>query len=110
MYKTFYAWLMPEIEARLPVDIQDYRRCIRARRAHSARSWYRIFFTQVVTPETDLYRHLLEYLTPEECEDIDAFPHRSKDQINRIIEMVDEYGACDDEFRGLVHKAFSAVV
>jgi hypothetical protein len=87
---------MPEIEARLPAEAQHYRRCIRrcirARRASSARSWYRILFAQVVKPETDLYGHLQKYLTLEELKEIDALPHRSKQQIDRI-EIVDEYGA-----------------
>ncbi len=100
---------MPEIEARLPAEAQDYRRSIRARRANSARCWYRILFAQVVKPETDLYGHLQKYLTLEELKEIDALPHRSKQQIDRI-EIVDEYGACDDELESLVYKAFSLIV
>ena len=108
--QNFYAWLVPEIEARLPAEVQDYRRCIRARRANQARFRYRILFAQVVKPETDLYGHLQKYLTPEELEEIDALPHRSKQQIDRVIEMIDEYGACDDELRGLVYKAFGLIM
>jgi len=107
--QSFLAWLMPEIEARLSAEVQDYRRCVRARRANSARSGYRILLGQV-KPETDLFGHLHKYLTQEELREIDALPHRSKLQIDRVIEMVDEYGACDDELRGLVYKAFGIVV
>ena len=107
--QNFYAWLMPEIEDRLPDEVRDYRRCIRARRASSARSWYQILFTQVVKPETNLYGHLQKYLTPEELEEINALPRGSKRQIDRIIDIVDEYGACNDELRELVYKAFGAV-
>jgi hypothetical protein len=106
--RSFYAWLMPEIEARLSAEVQDYRRCVRARRANSARSGYRILLGHV-TPETDLYGHLHKYLTKEELGEIDALPHRSKLQIDRVIQMVDEYGACDDEMRGLVYKTFGVV-
>jgi hypothetical protein len=107
--RNFYAWLMPEIEIRLPIDVHDYRRCIHMRRAHVARLWYRLVFTQMVTPETDLYGHLPEHLTPKEREEINALPHRSKEQIDRIIEMVDEYGACDEELRALVYKGFGII-
>jgi len=107
--RNFYAWLMPEIESRLPAEVKDYRRCIRERQAFLVRSWYRILFTQVVTAQTDLYGHLQEYLTPEEMKEIDAMPQRSKQQIDRIIAIVDEHGACDDELRGLVYKAFGLV-
>jgi hypothetical protein len=107
--QNFYAWLMPELEVQLPPEVKDYRRCIRARRALLARSWYRILLTQMVTPETDLYGHLQRYLTPEELQEINTLPHSSKEQVDRIIEMVDEYGACDNELRKLVYKAFGGV-
>jgi len=42
--------------------------------------------------------HLQKYLTLEELKEIDALPHRSKQQIDRI-EIVDEYGTCDDEWK-----------
>jgi len=108
--ERFYAWLLPEIQAQLPIEVQDYRECIRERRARLTRSWYQILFTQLVTLETDLYSHLPEYLTPKELEEIRALPHRSRQQIDRLVEIVDEYGACDDELRGLVYRAFGAVV
>jgi hypothetical protein len=104
--QLFYAWLIPEIEIQLPADVQDYRRCIRARRANSARSWYRIIFSQVVQPTTDVYSHLPDYLTADELGEINSLPHRSKQQVDRIIDIVDEYGACDHELRELVYKAF----
>jgi hypothetical protein len=63
----------------------------------------------MVTPETDLYGHLQRYLTPEELQEINTLPHSSKEQVDRIIEMVDEYGACDNELRKLVYKAFGGV-
>jgi hypothetical protein len=106
--QRFYAWLMPEIEAHLPPEVSDYRRCIRERRAFAARSWYRILLAQV-TPDTDLYSHLPTYLTPAELVEIDALPRRSKQQIDRIIELIDEYGACDAELRVLIYKAFAMV-
>lgn len=104
---TFYGWLMPKIENQLPLEVQDYRRCTRGMQANSTRCWYRVLFQQVIKPETDLYSHLHNHLTPEELEEVNALPHRSKEQIDRIIELVDEYGACNDELREMVYKAFS---
>lgn len=103
----FYEWLIPKIETQLPLEVQDYRRCIKAMQANSARCWYRILFHQVINLGTDLYCHLHKYLTPEELKEINALPCRSKEQIDRIIELVDEHGACDDELREIVYKAFS---
>ncbi len=102
----FYAWLIPEIEKKLPLKVRDYRRCRKEMQANSARCWYRLLFQQIITPKTDLYSFLPKYLTPEELKEINALPLRSKEQIDRIIELVDEYGACDDELRDMAYKAF----
>jgi len=104
---AFYAWLMPKIENQLPTEVQDYRRCKKAMRANAARCWYKILFTQIVKSETDLYSHLHKYLTPEELKEINRLSHRSKEQIDRIIEILDEDGACDDELRTLIYGAFN---
>ena len=104
---AFYEWLIPKIESQLPLQVQDYRRCVKGMQANSTRCWYRIFFHQIIKPETDLFNHLHKYLTPEELKEINAFPRRSKEQIDRIIELVDEHGAGNDELREMVYKAFS---
>lgn len=103
---AFYTWLIPEIENKLPVAVQDYQRCRKEMQANSARCWYRLLFQQIIKPKTDLYSHLHRYLTPDELEEINALPPRSKAQVDRIIEMVDEHGACDDDLRCMVYKAF----
>jgi len=33
-------------------------------------------------------------------------PFRSKRQVDRIIELVDEYGACDEDLRKAVYELF----
>ena len=104
---TFYGWLIPKIEQQLPMKVQDYRKCIKEMQANSAKCWYRILFPQIIRRGTDLYSHLHKYLTPEELREVNALPHRSKEQIDQIIELVDEYGACNDELREMVYKAFS---
>ncbi len=104
---VFYGWLIPKIEHQLPMEVQDYRKCIKEMQVNSARCWYRILFHQIIKPGTDLYNHLHKYLTPEGLKEVNALPHRSKEQIDRIIELVDEYGACNDGLREMVYKAFS---
>lgn len=39
-----------------------------------------------------------------------SLPDRTQGQIDRIIEFVDEYEACDDELRQIIYKAFGASV
>jgi hypothetical protein len=102
----FYEWLIPEIKNKLPIEITDYQRCRKEMQINSVRCWYRLLFTQIISPKTDLYSHLHKHLTQEELEEINALPNCSKEQIDRIIEMVDEYGAIDDELRELIYKGF----
>jgi hypothetical protein len=107
--QNFYAWLMPEIEVQLSAEVKDYRRCIRTRRALVRRSGYRLLLTQIMRRDIDLYSYLHEYLTADELQEIDNLPHRSEKQIDRVIEMVDEDGACDGELRSLIYKAFGVL-
>jgi len=102
----FYAWFIPEIKNKLPIEITDYQRCITEMRINSVRCGYRLLFPKIINSGTDLYSHLHKYLTQEELEEINALPHRSKEQIDRVIEMVDEYGSIDDELRELIYKGF----
>lgn len=103
---AFYKWLMLEIENKIHIELHDYRRCIRKWRANGIRLSYHILFKQVIKPDTDLYSHLHKYLTSEELEEINSMPYRSPEQVDRIIEMVDEYGACNNEMRELIYSAF----
>jgi len=107
---SFYAWLMSEIEERLHLEVKDFRRCLKNIHANSVKCWYRLLFKQMVGPETDLFGHLDKYLTPNELEEVYALPHCSKAQIDRIIEMVDEFDACDDELRALIYSAFGVQI
>ena len=104
---AFYAWLVPEIENRLTSEVTDFRRCMKKIRANSVKCWYRLVFSQMVGPETDLHSHLRSYLTQDELQEINELPQNSKEQIDRIIEMLDEYEACDDELRLLIYRAFN---
>lgn len=60
----------------------------------------------VIQGKHDPYAYLPKYLTPQELEDVRSLPHRSIVQVDRIIEIVDEYGACNDEVRDMAYKAF----
>jgi len=107
---SFYAWLMSEIEERLPLEVKDFRRCFKNVHANSVRCWYCMLFKQAVGPETDLFGHLNKYLTSDELEEVYALPRCSKAQIDKIIEIVDEFDACDDELRELIYSAFDVQI
>jgi hypothetical protein len=89
--------------------MDDYLRCMKRIKAVSSRSFWNLIFQQVVIAgKRDPYTYLDHYLTEEELNEVNALPHRSRKQIDRIIEFVDEHEACDDELRQIINKAFGA--
>jgi len=103
----FQEWLQESVHTAAGEAIDDYLRCDRFFRAIESRCHWRLLLSQIVIPKSlDPYQYLNRYLTLTEFAEIEHLPHRSKDQVDRIIEFVDEYHACDAELRSLVYKAF----
>lgn len=102
----FYGWLQGTIEAHLSIEIQDYRRCVHAHEACMARMWHRVFLTEWIKRDVDPYRFLPDYLDSNALEEVNRLPHRSATQVNRIIELLDDHQACDEELRALVFRLF----
>ncbi|MDY0269996.1 hypothetical protein [Trichloromonas sp.] len=107
--RGFHDWLHEAVEVVVGDTIADYRRCTKRIKAVSSRSWWKIILQQVViSGKRDPYTYLDQYLTDEELAEVNLLPHRSHRQVDRIIELVDEYGACDEDLRKVVHRAFGA--
>jgi hypothetical protein len=103
----FQGWLQDALVAEAGSVIADYKRCVKRIKAVSARCWWNIIFQQLLLPaRRDPYQYLDQYLNPHELEEVNSLPLKSTAQVDRIIELVDEYGACDDALRALVYKAF----
>jgi hypothetical protein len=103
----FHEWLRTALYASIGERIQDYERTARIIRAIGSRTWWRLILSQVVIQrKRDPYGYLDQYLTAAELAEILALPHRSKQQVDRVIELVDEDGACNDELRAVVYEAF----
>lgn len=106
---AFHKWLEGAVDAQAGQLIADYRRCARKVRSVGARAWWNIILQQVVIAgKKDPYAYLDQYLTAEELADVFALPMRSRQQIDRIIEIVDDNCACDDALRKIVYQAFGA--
>lgn len=107
---SFHAWFRDQVESVVGDQMDDYRRCCRCVRAVSSRCWWNILLKQVVIAGArDPYDYLGEYLTDEEMREVCSMPSRSRAQIDRIVELVDEEGACNEELRKVVYEAFGAV-
>lgn len=107
---AFHEWLQRTVEDIKGDIISDYLRCSKRVKAVSSRSFWNIIFQQVVIAgKRDPYSYLDQYLTDEELNEVNALPYRSRKQVDRIIELVDEYEACDDGLRQVIYKAFGAL-
>lgn len=105
---AFHEWLHQAIVEKAGGRIADYLRCECRLKAIGAHSMWRVLLSQVVIPnKKDPFQYLDRYLTPEQITEINQLPQRSEQQIDRIIEMVDEYGACDEELKHVVYQAFA---
>lgn len=104
-----HTWFREAVEAEAQPILLDFRRSQRTVRAVSSRCWWRLILLQVVIQgKRDPYAYLDQYLTPEELREVLSLPHRSKAQVDRIVELVDGDGACNDELREIVYRAFNA--
>jgi hypothetical protein len=103
----FHEWLRSVIETEVGALISDYTRTDRIIRAVGSRTWWRILLSQVVIAgKRDPYLYLNQHLSNAELDEIQSLPHASQQQVDRIIELVDEDGACDEELRVIVYQAF----
>lgn len=103
---SFYSWYRDAIEGAAPPRLLDYRRVVKAWKAHSSRTMHRVLLNQFLARNIDPYEHLQKYLTPAQIEMAMALPFRSKAQVDFIIEAADEYQACDSELRAMIYRLF----
>ena len=103
----FHVWFINQFYKANETDIQDYIRCERHVKAIGSRSNWNLILNQIVIQAgRDPYDYLLRYLTDDELERVYFLPMRSKAQVDLIIEIIDEYGACNEDLRKLAYKAF----
>ena len=55
----------------------------------------------------DPYQHLPKLLTAEQMKEMEAFPHRSSQQVDYIISCLDKDGVCDDHLWFVVYRFFN---
>jgi len=52
----------------------------------------------------DPYEYLGRYLTDDQMEEVFSFEYKSVEQIDRLIELLDTHGSCDEELRATIHR------
>jgi hypothetical protein len=104
--QKFYDWYKTALETNAPDELGDYRQILRACMANASRATYRVIFQQLLTKNVDPYDHLHKYLSPHQLEAALKLPTHSREQVEFIIAIVDDHGACDDELRSQVYQLF----
>ena len=72
-----------------------YKKVLNKTRENTA--WNLIF--QHIQNVKDPYVYLSQYLTNNQLEELPSYEYKSKEQIDRLIEIIDINGACDDSLR-----------
>jgi hypothetical protein len=105
--KGFHDWLRSqvwELHSQNLAEFLDYSRAVKRVSVHS--TWNMLIQQAFIPKKINPYEYLDRYLTPPEIEEVLALEYRSKKQVDRIIEIVDEFKACDEKLMGLMYKFF----
>jgi hypothetical protein len=103
----FHNWMRSAIFDEYGERISGYMHYSRLLTRVEARSHWQIILQQFIIPQRrDPYIYLEKYLDRRELEAVFALPYRSVAQVDCIINLIDEYGACTDDIRQLVYQSF----
>lgn len=102
-----HAWFTGEVKRIAAGQLNEYRRARCISNAVGTRAFWKLILSQmVIAQKRDPYAYLGQFLTAAEIEQISTLPHRSEQQVDAIIEIADEEGACNAELRSLLYQAF----
>lgn len=106
--EEFQCWFHTEIERLSQPKLSEYQRYERLLNKFAIKSFWDIVFQQVIAnKKIDPYKHLDRYLTKSELNEVLSLPMNSQIQVDKIIEILDEYGVCDNELRQQIYKIFN---
>lgn len=107
--KLFHDWFRSQVWQKYSEELREYFDCKRIYNAVNARSTWNLLIKEALKKKIDPYKYLDRYLSNNEIEEILSLPFRSKRQVDQIIELVDEFGACDGELRSAVYELFGVI-
>lgn len=103
--KNFHNWLRVSLFNMYGDIITEYLRYFRTIKGFGVESFWSMMIHQVIPQrDVDPYIYLDQYLSEDEIEDVLSYPFRSKEQVDRIIELLDVYKICDDSLRMDIYR------
>lgn len=106
----FQKWFQQKIELADEASLKEYREFERFLNGIDTQCCWNLILSQAIPQKIDPYKYLHQYLNKNELVEISLLPKRSKAQVDRIIELIDEYNACDDELRNKIYTLFGVIV
>lgn len=104
----FHRWFSAQVWEKYHADLSRFYAAKRAYERTQSQSSWNLLVRQVALPsKLNPYEYIGTFLTEKQLEEVLSLPFRSRAQVDRIISLVDEYGACDSELRENIHKLFS---
>jgi hypothetical protein len=105
--KLFHDWFRSEVWEKNAQDLKEYFACKKVYNAVNAGSMWSLLIKQAFAQKKiNPYMYLDKYLSGNEIQEILSLPFRSKEQVDRVIELVDECGVCDEELRKATYALF----
>ena len=106
--KKFHSWLFVAVFDKYGQDLAEYLNYMRQIKGFSSESNWKVLVNQIVKQKgLNPYLYLNQYLQDDQIEDVFSRPYRSKEQIDRIIELIDSYQICTETLRQEVYEAFN---
>lgn len=99
-------WLKAQIETASIPHLMEYRKYDRMLNRFGVRAEWNIILTETLKKNVDPYDYLERYLNKQERDEVMMLPMRSPKQIDKIIEILDEFDACDEDLRQKIYTLF----
>ena len=103
--QEFHKWFRESIMATFGGKISEYRSYERILNGEGWRNHWRQVLNYCIEHQLDPYQYLKRFLSPTEVEKVNQLPP-SKEQVDLMIKLADDFDICDDEIRSLVYKLF----
>jgi hypothetical protein len=106
--RGFHGWFRGLLESQPPAELQDFERCLKANSDMAERTWWKALLGNWLNWDIppNPYDHLARFLTAEQLEEVNRLPKKSQQQVDKIVALVDDNGACDDELRQRAYELF----
>ncbi len=106
--KRFHNWLFVAVFNKYGQELSEYLNYMRQINGFSSENNWNILVRQIVKQnKLNPYLYLNQYLNDDQIEDVFSRPYCSKEQVDRIIELVDSYQICTETLRRETYEIFN---